>query len=245
MKTSSRRITRSFGVACCRVHKGTPEVLIVRKRISYAYAQFVRGHYDGKRSNLLRLFGKMTVEDKCAVGSLSFAHIWYRWSLGRVPAGHSFFVAKMKFESTFLADGGHSLRSLLAGSGNCREVWEIPKGKRRNKAETGLSAAMREFYEETGVARQDYRLIPCAARECSYIDDGATYQSVYFVGMVARIFEPTVNFARTEQSREISDIRWAGIETARALDPTNRLANMIKPILGIANKAHKNKLFDQ
>jgi len=227
---SANYTKESMGIACCRINNRIPEILAVCKRVTYAYNIFTFGRYNATNYNvMMRLFNGMMLDEKHTILSLNFVSMWYRLWLGREPTSAAFFVAKYKFEKTFLADGGVKLKRLIARSKHAQPIWEIPKGKKKS-GETNIACAMREFYEETGVAKKDYRFMTSDARTYSYIDDHVKYTNHYYLAFMDRIMTPVINFALTEQTREIADIQWVDITRIRILDSSGRLANFVGPI---------------
>jgi 8-oxo-dGTP pyrophosphatase MutT (NUDIX family) len=124
-------------------------------------------------------------------------------------------------------------------STHSERVWEIPKGRKKNKAEADIHCAVREFYEETGFAKKSYQLFPNAIRSYSYIDDGTRYSNTYFLAFTRHSIEPRVNFALQDQVDEISDIRWMPVEELRRVDPTGRLETFTRPIFNFMKKHAK------
>jgi 8-oxo-dGTP pyrophosphatase MutT (NUDIX family) len=206
----------------------------------------VRGKYNSNdNDSIIRLFDGMTVDEKNDVLSLNFAQIWYRiWfsnttvgrqeTTGYAPAG--FVVAKSKFENTFLIDRGEKLRKLLGCSKiNAARIWEIPKGKKKNRNEADIHCAVREFYEETGVEKKSYKLFP-NVRKQSYIDDGVQYTNIYYIAMACHNIAPRIDFNKQSQLEEVADIRWANSDALKTLDESGRLHKFVKPIFNFIKK---------
>lgn len=231
----------SLGIACCRFNKGKPEMLLVCKRYTYAYNLFTHGKYNSNNSSdLICLFNGMTVDEKLDLLSLNFTQIWYRIWLN-MPRNANYYLAKNKFESTFLIDGGSKLRKLISKSTNSPRIWEIPKGRKRNKSEPDIQCATREFYEETGVNKKSYIVFPDEQRTFSYVDGGVRYTNTYFLALAKNNIEPRINFALQDQIDEISDIRWMSIDDIKYIDTTQRLTRFIRPIFNYMKKYNKNK----
>ncbi len=185
---------------------------------------------------MIALFNGMTIDEKLDILSLNFLQIWYRMWLDTGFTGPSYFVAKNKFEGAFISDGGARLRKLIGKSTHSQRIWEIPKGRKRSKCESDIDCAVREFSEETGIQKRDYKLFPRAMRQYSYIDDGARYTNIYyFAHMRHAPIEPQVDLS-SQQISEISDIRWMDIDTIRHHDTTGRLATFVRPIFNYMRK---------
>lgn len=241
LKPDYNREKFSLGVACCRFNGNKPEIMLVRKRYTYAFNIFGHGKYNsGSNAELIGLFNGMTIEEKLDILSLNFMQIWYRLWLHSTPRNASYFLAKNKFESTFVVDGGVRLRKLIEKSGNSSPVWEIPKGRKKNKQEADIHCAIREFYEETGVAKKNYKIFPWATRTYSFVDSGAKYTNTYYLAFTKYNIEPRIDFGMQDQVDEVSDIRWMSIEDIRYVDEHKRLEKFIRPIFNFMKKHAKN-----
>lgn len=235
----------SFGVACCKVVNKKTYILMVRKRYTYAFNQFVNGRYNSNnRTEVMYLFNNMTLEEKLDILSLNFLHLWYKIWLNSVTRTNSFFIAKNKFESAFLIDNGEKLRRYINQSKtNGHLWWDIPKGRRKNKHESNIICAVREFYEETGIYKNYYNIIPQAIRNYSFVDNNVRYNSTYFISIESKPIIPIINFSLQEQINEIQDIKWMDIADIRHVDKDNRLENLIHPIFNFIKRYNKkNKL---
>jgi 8-oxo-dGTP pyrophosphatase MutT (NUDIX family) len=226
---NTKQVKESRGIALVGIVDGKMSVLMTSKRFSYAFNEFVHGKYTMDRESLIRMFDQMYLEDKITILSLDFTQIWYRvWlNLRKTPV---FYIAKSKFESNFLVDGGVFLRKLIQRSKNAPKIWEIPKGRKKNKNEASIHCAIREFAEETNITPKSYKLFPSAKRTYSYVDKGVTYINTYYIGYTRSPQEPVVSFKNKEQVDEIGDIKWMSIEDIRIVDSNKQLEKFIKPI---------------
>lgn len=230
------RTKQSLGIACCRFNGTKPEILLICKRYTYAYNLFVHAKYMSSDNNaLIALFNGMTVDEKIDILSLNFMQIWYRIWLNSARST-TYYVSKNKFETTFLPDGGARLRKLICKSSNANKIWEIPKGRKRNKNEPDLQCAIREFGEETGINKKSYKVFHYAKRTYGYSDAGVRYNNTYFIGITKHNIEPRINFGMQDQIDEICDIKWMSIEEIRFIDETGRLEKFIKPIFNFIKK---------
>src|SRR5581483_17769 len=213
----------SVGIACVRLHEGRPEILLVQKRVSYAYSDFVQGRYvPGMKADITRMFNEMTLDEKLDILSLDFEQMWYRLWLG-APRHANFYIAKSKFESGWLMDEGARLRRLVATSSNGDRLWEIPKGHKLSHHEQDINCAVREFGEETGMRSKKYKLYPTFFRTYSYIDNGVNYHNKYYAAYTKYHIDLSVKTEDMSQAGEISDIRWMNMDGVRYVDPTRRL----------------------
>jgi len=227
----------SLGIACIRFNKLRPEILMIKKRYTYAFSVFAHGKFNpNDNSEILRLLNSMTIEEKLDLLSLNYSQIWYRIWLDNTARSINYFNAKSKFESTFAADGGDRLKKLINKSVHGTLIWEIPKGHKKNKQESDVSTAMREFYEETRVSKGSYHLWLEAKRTYSYIDAGTKYINQYFIAYTRHNIEPRIEFGSQEQIEEVADIKWMDIEELRRVDTSGKLARFIKPMFNYVKK---------
>ncbi len=240
VKTGKKQIyeRKSYGIACTRLQDNRLRALMVRKRYTYAYSIFVHGRYSSTdRAAMIKLFCGMTVDEKYDILSLNFNQMWYRIWLNNVNRKPSYFHAKNKFESIFVADNGVLLNKLISATTHGTLLWELPKGHKNNKLETDVQCAVREFSEETLIAKSSYKLWLNASRAQSYIDDGIKYTNTYFFAYTKHNIEPRINFSARQQIEEISDIAWMDIEEIRRVDVTGRLIPTIRPIFNYIRAA--------
>lgn len=186
---------KSYGIICARYNKKKEkiEVLLVQKRYTYYYIEFILGHYnrnDVKR--LTYLFNNMTVDEKVTILSLDFGMIWYKFCLINPDRSESTYSlttkererynkCKRKFESIFLHNQEY-LRKLINMSKSKGYLWEIPKGRKSYPQEKELNAAIREFCEETQVTEQMYELIHDHDQiKLSYYSSNVKYTNLYYL----------------------------------------------------------------
>ncbi len=234
MERRTRKERRSVGIACCRINAGTSEILMIHKRYTYAYNMFIHGMYCAQDSRkMIELFSDMTVDEKIDILSLNFSQIWYRVWLNSPHRLSCYFIAKNKFENAFVADGGMRLRNLINKSSNdTKLIWEIPKGRKKNRYESDVHCAVREFQEETGIHKDKYNLFD-AKRTYSFSDNNVDYVNTYYFALGNSIV-PRINFGLQDQIDEINDIRWMNMNELRLVD--KQLADFVRPIFNDVKK---------
>lgn len=248
-------IVRSYGIACFQRNKqGKLQVLMIKRRNSYEFAELILGKYTNKNIPV-GLFDKMLPEEKIDLLTLDFSRVWYRLFLDKDCQDPSYIRKKIKFDRNFLYDGGSKLVSLIQNSKNKipNELWELPKGRRckdhhrRTYDETELECALREFEEETGLAKSMYRVYPDIYNTYTFTDYGITYVCKYFLATATTHFIPEeINFMNRMQIKEISCIRWLSIEFIRLLSrkKSNTVSNLemfIQPMFKRAKKIINGK----
>jgi len=251
----------SVGIILCRKNQktGRLEVLLVKKRFTYAYAEFIHGRYvrEGARAreNALRdvatLLDNMTREELLDIWSLNFAQMWYRaWLLGGNRDMYNKKAAK--FQSTFMReDGGAALhRMITQARANGEALWEVPKGRRLHAREGDVFCAVRELREETGVDKSEYRILPGVKRRVNYVSVGVRYTCVYYVALAnpnlaAResLFPTKSALALREMTHmaEIGEACWKDIEQIRSLSKDGHLARLVTPAFSLVKKYLRGK----
>ena len=234
----------SIGVVLCRRNpsKGRPEVLLVKKRYTYAFADFVHGRYARGRPGsgvalrcVAPLLDGMTREELLDVLSLNFEQMWYRiWLTSDKRDLYN--KKNAKFQSTFMRDdGGAALRRLVMTSRAAGVLlWEVPKGRHLNARETDIFCAARELQEETGVGKNEYRFLPGVKRRVSYVSAGAHYVCAYYIALanphLGRAAPVQPSLRDLGNAAEVGEVRWYDIEQVRLVDgPGSRLEALVAP----------------
>ena len=240
----------SIGVLLCRTNPKTrrTEALLIHKRFTYAFADFVHGHYSRNSDReAVILLDNMTIEELVLIWSLRFDWMWFMVWIDAIK--EELYTKKWsKFESTWLRrDGGRRLRNLITRAKKVGTIWwEFPKGKKQTNRESNIDCAIRELEEETGIKKKEYRLIPGVVRRHSYIQGGIRYAQVYYLGMAKENLSNcenfSVSFRKISQIAEVSEIRWMNSSHIQFVDNTGqRLTNIADPLFRLVKKINKGK----
>lgn len=265
----------SYGIALCRYNKeknNRIEILMVKKRYSYEFINFVLGRYQmHNKKNLCDMFNNMSFAEKIDIFGMQFENMWYRIWINNPTKQYNilniyknidktmkmnhymndsdiykcFKQKKNKFEKNF-GDNISLLRNLIINSSNSEIMWEIPKGKLENN-ETCIDCAIREFYEETSIKHNNYRVFynidPVAE---TIIDDGCTYRQYYYIAECTDEINPSVNFENFKQISEVEQVKWVSIDEIDFMSLSkNRYQHLIqttKTVIKKFKKAQSKKL---
>ncbi len=161
----------------------------------------------------------------------------------------TYYEKKNKFENYFQRDNGMLLRNLIYQSNNAELLWEIPKGRKdeTNLEETNIDCAIREFYEETSISSDKYKILynyePIID---SFIDNQTHYKTIYYVAKLHEEYEnyiPYIDFKNFDQITEIEQIKWVSISEIKFFNlhktVQNRLYNLFKKIIKVYKKSNK------
>lgn len=188
-------------------------VLMIRRKDSMSFAEFMRGKYDPTDTPYLSTLVKnMTLKEQAALVSDSFETLWRQlWGDDRTSA--DFLPSRERF---YRVDRMGLMRNNL--SEYIEPEWGFPKG-RRMRGETDLACAVREFGEETNIPRDAYVVLKNIILEETFTGLNAVqYKHIYFVALLKHpdMLNLTQRFTPM-QRREISGLAWKSLEEAAAL----------------------------
>ena len=234
----------SHGIIVCRKcpTTGVPQVLMVKARYSYAFANFVHGHYGGTDpSVILPLLSNMTIEERLLINTLVFDHMWYRIWLCIKP--ELYMKKKNKFMTLWMRDDGAALRGLLLrAQGSPPIQWGFPKGKPSGRYEPSVNCALREFKEETGLPYTSLSVMPGFRRQVSFTHLRIRYTTVLYMALMIRDLPLALRIKNMDQVSEVSDIRWmtlAQVQQLEADSPGRDLARTARAALSYWKKQQK------
>jgi 8-oxo-dGTP pyrophosphatase MutT (NUDIX family) len=182
------------------------EMLMVRRRDSMSYTEFIRGKYDASNTAYLKkLLENMTTQERERLTTLPFDTLWDRLWGHQDRHGNDYHIAKQRFEAL-------NVKSLVQSTNTVyhEPEWGFPKG-RRMRCETDVACAEREFFEETNIEKECYVLVQDVVFKESFTGtNGVAYEHKYMLAFqktpidIHRKFTPL-------QHREISAIGWRSI----------------------------------
>lgn len=208
------RVKRSYGIICIKHTKGRPiELLLVKKAVSYYFAEFIAGNYSTyNNAALIHLFNNMTYDEKVLLMTMKFDNFWFKmYHTYPTPQNtnravfESYLRRKSKFERSFLRDGGRRLHALIKSSAVNETALEFPRG-RCAAGETTIQCAVREIMEETRMPRTAYKILwHMRPYTESFEDYGCRYMmTYYFAVLMDHNFNPAMTFYNRESIAEVS-----------------------------------------
>lgn len=222
--------TISYGFICYKIVNGSPVYLMVQRKDSLSYVEFIRGKYDlENRCYIMKLISNMTDEERERIRSLSFDVLWKEmWCKNEDDCSRNFnrefneaaekfnrmkrgyYVRSHTGELFFV-----SIDSLLLST-TCEQKeteWGFPKG-RRNVNENDLCCALREFREETGF---NLRCIEVCSnmKPLEEIFSGTNKKRYKHVYYVAKWHDKPASYKNDPSCREIKDVQWFDYKTAQ------------------------------
>lgn len=207
----------SIGLIAYRKEKEELKYLMIRRKNSLGYMDFIRGKYNMHNEHYMRnIINEMTVNEKKQVLVEPFDKMWSEmWGATAKQFTHEQEQAKVKFELIkrgILVKGQYfKLEDFIAES---QTAWKdaefgFPKG-RRNVNENDLEVGIREFCEETGYNPRDIHLIENLApfEEVFMGSNYKSYKHSYFLAEIKDTRYKLKNF----QEAEVAEIGWFSYE---------------------------------
>lgn len=194
------------------VNREDVQLLMIRRKDSMSFAEFMRGKYDPTNTEYVSLlFANMTLQEQTSIVCESFDTLW-RQLWGDDHSSPEYMYSKDRFARV---DRDGMMRNNL--SPYKEPEWGFPKG-RRIRTETDIECAIREFNEETNVPRDAYTILKDIRLEETFMGlNGIRYRHVYFVALLTSPDLVNVGQKMTYmQRREISAIGWKTFAECRA-----------------------------
>jgi 8-oxo-dGTP pyrophosphatase MutT (NUDIX family) len=206
-------------------------VLMIRRKDSMSFAEFLRGKYDPTNLPYVgTLVKNMTLKEQVAIATEPFETLWKNlWGDDR--SSSDFQTSKERF---YMLDRLALMKENL--SEYTEPEWGFPKG-RRMRGETDLACAVREFTEETNIPRDAYVLLNNIVLEETFTGlNGVRYKHLYYVALLK--YPELVNLTQkftAMQRREISGIAWRTLAEAHALIRPHHIERkaMLESLTGI------------
>lgn len=208
----------SYGILLFRFTENIPEYLLIRRKDSFGYIDFIRGKYS--LSNIFQIqksIDEMCVVEKQRIINNTFDVLWRElWGINSTLMYKSEEISSSKkFETLtngiLVNDKVVTLKDLVNRSTTSwqEQEWEFPKG-RRNYKENDMECAFREFEEETGISKRNIQLI----------ENVIPYEE-YFVGSNFKSYKHKFYLAYTScndialdkiQRTEVSKMEWLTLD---------------------------------
>jgi len=153
----------SFGIIAFRIHDNQLQYLMIRRKDTLGYIDFMRGKYSVfNKDYIINMLKQMTIEEKELLGIGDFDLLWKRiWGNHNISNQYKSEenISREKYNSLvqgiLFKNELFTLKDLIEESNKFENEiwiepeWGFPKG-RRNYQESDFECALREFAEETG-----------------------------------------------------------------------------------------------
>jgi ADP-ribose pyrophosphatase YjhB (NUDIX family) len=219
----------SYGIICYTIVNNIVKYLMVQRKDSITYIEFIRGKYSLSNVDYIEyLFQNMTVSERNVIKDNSIENLWKMLWSGPISnrLNLEFHDSKIKFEKLQNGYLFKRFKEPIIENINLNKIidkvnieypnvidleWEIPKG-RRDLNETDIDCALREFEEESGLKVNNISL-------CNYIKkpieevflslNKTRYRHIYYIAQHNYNNSIMLYSKKNKvQCKEIKDSRW-------------------------------------
>ena len=198
----------SLGVISFIIQKDDIKFILVKRKDTIGYSDFIRGKYQLNKESIMKLIDIMSLDEKNKICNLNFNELWKDlWRVENSKQEHliEYNNSQVKYYKLSNILEISNLVSLSKTQYTDRE-WGFPKG-RRDKNENDLKCACREFEEETDLNEDDYDLLEVSPIiEDINGTDNIKYRHIYYLAQLNNT-NIKLNPNNSAQIREISEIK--------------------------------------
>lgn len=181
-------------------------VCLIQRRDTLAFIDYIKGKHNNNDELIRTFIGEMTTDERIKLQTLSFQELWNSTWLNHHSQVYrkDFLTAYNKFQKVKL--NKYIPHKEVVGRYKSTEFC-FPKG-RRHANESQLQTACREFEEETGFTRNEYRMIDVPPmEETFYGTNKVRYSHIYFLALIEKnATGPRVDITNISQIGEIKNV---------------------------------------
>jgi len=208
----------SYGIILFQKSNKGLQYLMIRRKDSFGYIDFIRGKYTNNLLQMQRSIDEMSISEKERLLRNPFEDLWKEfWGDNGIHHRGEIHVLTKKFESIksgiMINDKLITLEYLIQNSTTSWQEteWEFPKGH-KNFQEKDLDTALREFEEETGYLKQNITVIEniMPYEEIFIGSNHKSYKHKYFVAYLKE--DEIIPDLPKFQESEVSKIEWKSLD---------------------------------
>ena len=212
----------SYGVILYKETESKMELLMIRRRHTLGFVQFIRGQYMYNDIDyIMTLFNVMTYEEIDLIKNRDFKYLWdFLWynkdsqnsrMISNMKTAYKkynvikkgFLINELNINIEYFINNKHTKYS--------EQEWGFPKGKRNNH-ESDLNAAKREFLEETGIDKKNVIFKKKLFIENYTSYDNVNYRNIYYLAECKKKdIKLSISEDIIEQITEISAVKFVDI----------------------------------
>jgi ADP-ribose pyrophosphatase YjhB (NUDIX family) len=253
----------SYGIILFRKSSVTQqyEVLLSMAPISYAFIELAYGRYVLDKTKYLdvifSLINNITPHEKRLLGKFDFPHIFFY--INGLKYDDVVFIDEMtpqqrrqydaylqayKIFNMYIVGNRKKIIEHINNSYNKHvNLWQIPKG-RPDKGELPLDCAIREMWEETGMASLNYDVMyDMKPIVYNNIVINTCYTSHYYIAMLKKNVSPKLKYKTTNTYIEVVDIRWVPLSKLELFISNEKVINVICSAAKHLKKRKKNQRY--
>ncbi len=207
----------SYGIIGFRINNNIPEYLIIQRKDTIGYTDFIRGKYSNNFDIVKLYLEEMTYEEICKIRKYTFRMLWDDIFCNKKSNiyRNEYQKAKKKFDSLdilSLTEDCYQFNKMKYIS----QEYGFPKG-RKNLNEEKIDCAVREFEEETGYNIREYNLLKhiIPYKESYFGINGKNYIHVYYLAKFKNNNQtPYIDSSNYLQCGEIKTLNWMNYKNA-------------------------------
>lgn len=199
-------------------YKDKVKTLLIMRKHSLGYTEFVRGRYALiNPTHIAYLFRQMTPTELEKIKQYDFDHLWSDvWGLRGPICKHGDYILSYEKYVALRETATIKLDDFIRNTipDNDFPEWGIPKG-RRERDESDIDCAVREFIEETRIKRDNFILFKNIKPIIENLigTNGVKYRHIYYIALLTTNDYPTRSDDNPTQRHEIGDIGLFDIDT--------------------------------
>jgi 8-oxo-dGTP pyrophosphatase MutT (NUDIX family) len=208
----------SYGVVVFRSSSNGLQFLMIRRKDSFGFIDFIRGKYSPYNIfQVQNIINEMSLTEKQIILTKPFEELWLNmWgNSNNIQYKNEEMSSSKKMETIkngiTINEENIRLNDIVEKSPTkwSETEWEFPKGKRNHK-EKDIDCALREFEEETGISKAKITVIEniLPFEEIFIGTNHKSYKHKYFLAYMNDTEEILDNF----QITEVSKIEWKTID---------------------------------
>tara|TARA_B100001057_G_scaffold480090_1_gene552537 strand:- start:51 stop:854 length:804 start_codon:yes stop_codon:yes gene_type:complete len=209
----------SCGIILYKKVEGKYKYLLIQRKDSIGYIEFLRGKYDINNIDYIKvLLERMTIEEINNIKNNEFDILWNNLWLNRNIKQYLQESENSKRKFNELKSRKENNLFTIIDNTNITYIekeWGFPKG-RRNLKEGDFDCACREFEEETGYERKDYFILR-NIRPLEEVFEGSNkirYKHIYYIGLSRVDKKLEICKDNIHQITEIGNLDWFSFEEA-------------------------------
>ncbi len=248
----------SYGLIAVKKEQNQFKFLMIQRPYTYEFKHYVHGEYKNSVENkvsipdlkteLSKLFDGMTHNEKILIRGCDYSHCWYNIHKRYITNSNSdpynkvmihYNKKKNIFENTAKLLGQSTLIELIKSSKDNENMFIYPRGRKDKEYESDLSAAIREFREETLIANKDIKIInEIKPFVDSYTSWNETYKQTFYVVELSE----DVKLNQYCNDYEVAKIEWLSKKNITEMLISEDFKKTTLTIMNIIIKKYKNYL---
>ena len=212
----------SFGIIAYKINQHGVYYLMVQRKDSLCYTEFIRGKYDIKNIKYIaKLVNNMTEQEKARLSTWTFDRLWNNlWvnNMNNMRKEYNTSIHKFKMlKNGFLIKSNGEVLNVNMDYFTSSDMhiaeneWEFPKGRRKIN-ERDINCALREFEEESGISKGSV-VVDDGQKQYEEIFVGNNrlrYRNIYYMASYTmdNLYDDFFKSTNLDQVKEIKDVKW-------------------------------------